>query len=59
MYPFLRILQKLTLAGSGNSNVPMASRPGLTADELRPVAHAFYAELSAPSLISLFDKVSA
>ena len=58
------LLQKLTAmtaaaAGVSATGPPLSTRPGLSPDELRPVAAAFYAELASPSLISLFDRVSA
>jgi hypothetical protein len=55
------LLAKLTAmrghdAGAAGG-LPMAALPTLAVDDLRPVVAGFYAELTSPSLISLFDRV--
>ena len=55
------LLAKLTSMRSHDpatsGGLPLASMPTLGPDNLRQVASAFYAELTAPTLISLFDRV--
>ena len=59
------LLEKLSVmraaaaaAHGGTPGLPMAAISGLQPHELRPVVNAYYAELAAPSLVSLYDRVS-
>lgn len=55
------LLAKLTAMRShdpaASGGLPLAALPTLGPHDLRAVVSAFYAELSSPSLISLFDRV--